>query len=158
MSETARERADAQAELSRLLRLLHADAGVPTTREVARLVGLTGVSISHVTVHSMLSGNNVPHWDNLTAVVRALDGDPESFRTLHAAARAPSARITPALHADLTGGQGREFQVASGLGGDRKYQVAELTADAGLVTVLGGLERWQAYAIVAILHPPFFEE
>jgi hypothetical protein len=35
------------------------------------------------------------------------------------------------------------------------YQVSELTQDRGLVTVIGGLQRWQALAVVAILDPPF---
>jgi hypothetical protein len=66
--------------------------------------------------------------------------------------------VTPPLDAELSGG-GREFRVASGLELEREglYQVAELTEEEGLVVRIGSLLRWQAYAIVSILHPPFEE-
>lgn len=41
----------------------------------------------------------------------------------------------------------REFRAASGLNGDRMHQVAELTHDRGLVTVIGELERWLSWSI-----------
>jgi hypothetical protein len=63
--------------------------------------------------------------------------------------------LTPPADADLPGG-GREFRVAGNLLQDGRYCVAEL-AESGLEVRLGGLERWQAYGIVAILHPPFEE-
>lgn len=48
-----------------------------------------------------------------------------------------------------------EYRVTGGLRRDGHYEVSELTEDEGLVARIGGLERWQALAIVAILHPPF---
>jgi hypothetical protein len=64
--------------------------------------------------------------------------------------------MIPGPDADLAGGRGREWRVAWNLERDRKHSVAELTEE-GLKMVIGGLERWQAYAIVAVLHPPFSE-
>lgn len=48
----------------------------------------------------------------------------------------------------------REFRVAHTHEG---YVVAELTENDGLVTLIGGIQQWQAYAIVAVLDPPFKE-
>jgi hypothetical protein len=169
---------DGMSALAVALRELHERASRPSTREIAaRAVRATGGTVSHVAVHSMLSGNNVPRWDNLQAVVIALGGDPMEFRRLWLDASAPVTGITPAeerkkiwlsdkeymfadevtppVDADLAGG-GREFRVAGNLENDRKYSVAEF-GEHGLEVRIGGLERWQAYAIVAILHPPFEE-
>jgi hypothetical protein len=64
--------------------------------------------------------------------------------------------VTPPLDRSASSG-GREFRVASGLEETRMYEVAELTEEEGLVVRIGSLLRWQAYAIVSILHPPFEE-
>lgn len=151
------ERLEARRALTAALRKLHHAAGLPTIRELAAQVVNAGGRISHVAVHSMLSGNNVPRWENLDQVVRALHGDPQELRSLWEAASAR--RITPvtAPAARLNGEGGREFRVAWNLERDRRHSVAELVEGRGLVVAIGDLERWQAYAIVAILEPPFKE-
>lgn len=65
--------------------------------------------------------------------------------------------VTPPLDADLTGGAGREYRVVGEGDASRLYSVCELTEEFGLVTRIDLLQRWQALAIVAILHPPFEE-
>jgi hypothetical protein len=62
--------------------------------------------------------------------------------------------VIPALDADLAGGRGREFRVTGNMEGTGRHEVCELT-ESGLQVRIGGLERWQALAIVAVLHPPF---
>jgi hypothetical protein len=52
----------------------------------------------------------------------------------------------------------REYRVASNLEQTRQYEVAELTEDQGLVVRIGGLQRWQALAIVSVLESPFTED
>lgn len=49
--------------------------------------------------------------------------------------------------------EGPQYRVTSD-SRHRGHQVSELTPCRGLVTVISGLERWQALAIVAILHHP----
>lgn len=66
-------------------------------------------------------------------------------------------KLLPPADADLTGGLGREFRVAANLEHTGLHEVVELVEGQGLVVRIGGLERWQAYAIAAILHPPFEE-
>jgi hypothetical protein len=61
------------------LRELHLHAGKPSTRWIARS---TGGKISHDTVHRMLTGTHLPSWVSLELVVRALNGDVETFRAL----------------------------------------------------------------------------
>jgi hypothetical protein len=46
-----------------------------------------------------------------------------------------------------------EYRVTGGL--PDGYAVARLTKDKGLMPVIRGLQRWQALAIVSVLHPPF---
>lgn len=48
----------------------------------------------------------------------------------------------------------REFRVASNMERTHRHEVCELT-EHGLKVLIGNLEPWQAYAIVAILDPPF---
>jgi hypothetical protein len=67
----------------------------------------------------------------------------------------PVPEMIPGSDADPEAG-GREWRVAWNVEGDRKHCVAELTEE-GLKMVVGGLEAWQAYAIVAVLDPPFSE-
>lgn len=64
--------------------------------------------------------------------------------------------MTPPLDADLAGGCGREFRAIGNALQDGRYVVAELT-DGGVELRITELERWQALAIVAVLHPPFQE-
>lgn len=158
MTETER---DPLAALMTELRALHERAGAPSTRAVADRAERARLPVSHSAVHSTLSGGSVPSWETLQRVIRVLGADPEEFRQLWLDARPPSMRVSPvpAADADLTGGTGREYRMTSDLiwnrERDQKYCVAELTEEAGLVPRLDGLERWQALAIVAILHPPF---
>jgi len=63
---------------------LHLHAGEPSTRMIARS---TGHAISHDTVHRILAGKDVPRWRPLELVVKALDGDVETFRALWISAR-----------------------------------------------------------------------
>jgi hypothetical protein len=51
----------------------------------------------------------------------------------------------------------REWRVHGNATGDGSYAVSELTGDRGLVPAITGLHRWQALAIVAILHHPHGE-
>jgi hypothetical protein len=64
-------------------------------------------------------------------------------------------QVVPGLDADLTGGSGREFRMVGEGDSSHLCSVCELTENAGLVVRIGGLLRWQALAIVSILHPPF---
>jgi hypothetical protein len=66
------------------LRELHLHAGEPSTRWIARS---TGGKISHDTVHRTLTSTHLPRWDPLELVVKALNGDVETFRVLWMAAR-----------------------------------------------------------------------
>jgi hypothetical protein len=66
------------------LRELHLHAGEPSTRAIALS---TERAISHDTVHRILTSEGLPRWEPLEHVVRALDGDVESFRTLWVSAR-----------------------------------------------------------------------
>src|SRR5262249_62408354 len=54
------------------LRSLHRRAGEPSTRTLARRLGV-GV-LSHSTVHAVLTGPRVPRWAPLELVVRQLGG------------------------------------------------------------------------------------
>lgn len=71
-------------------------------------------------------------------------------------AQVSAGEILPALDADLAGGRDREFLVTGNLERTRCHEVSELT-ESGPEIRIGGLQRWQALAIVAILHPPFEE-
>lgn len=137
--------------LAAALRRLHEEDGAPSTRVVARMAERRGLGLSHTSVHNLLTGSVVPSWDVLRRVVTVLDGDPEQFRALWLAAR-PPALMRGGVRMP---GPGREWRVAANLERDGMHCVAELTEEAGLVSRIGGLERWQALAIVAILHPPF---
>ena len=50
----------------------------------------------------------------------------------------------------------RDFVVTANMEQTRMHEVTELTGE-GPVVRIGGLLRWQALAIVAILEPPFKE-
>jgi len=47
------------------------------------------------------------------------------------------------------------YRVTRNMMGDGCYEVSEVTASDGLIVRLSALERWQSYAIVAILAHPF---
>lgn len=65
------------------LRRLHLVAGEPSMRAIARSTG----TLSHDTVRRVLNGPALPQWEPLELVVRALNGDVETFRGLWVAAR-----------------------------------------------------------------------
>ncbi|GAA4462469.1 ATP-binding protein [Phytohabitans houttuyneae] len=89
------------------IRLLHRQAGEPSSREVMRRIG-RGI-LSHTTVNAVLRGQRVPRWDPLQQVVAALSGDVEHFRTLWMKARdaedqaLAAAEPSPVLTAKLVG-------------------------------------------------------
>lgn len=66
------------------LRELHLHAGEPSTRAIARS---TGGAISHDTVHRILTSKDLPRWNPLELIVKALDGDVENFLALWVSAR-----------------------------------------------------------------------
>jgi len=66
------------------LRELHLHAGEPSTRAIERC---TDHAISHDTVNRVLRGGDLPRWSSLELVVKALDGDLETFRNLWVSAR-----------------------------------------------------------------------
>lgn len=70
--------AQGRRELLHALRELHARAGRPSSRDLARRIG----DISHTTVAECLSGRRLPSWNLLARIVQGLDGDEEEFRTL----------------------------------------------------------------------------
>lgn len=55
---------------------------------------------------------------------------------------------------DAAGVPGREWRAVGNAENTGRHGVCQLTEDRGLVPVITGLERWQALAIVAILHHP----
>ncbi|MFJ2005818.1 Crp/Fnr family transcriptional regulator [Streptomyces chartreusis] len=65
------------------LRQLHTEAGQPSVRKIA-----ASAQLSHDTVHRVLTQAKTPTWPSLEAVVSALDGSVEQFRTLWVACRA----------------------------------------------------------------------
>jgi hypothetical protein len=67
------------------LRELHLHAGEPSTRAIALSADR---GISHTTVHRILTSEDLPRWMSLQLIVRALDGDVETFRALWLSARA----------------------------------------------------------------------
>jgi hypothetical protein len=71
-------------DLLMALRELHLRAGEPSMRAIARS---TGRAVSHDTVHRVLTGPELPRWDPLGHVVKALNGDVETFRALWISAR-----------------------------------------------------------------------
>lgn len=66
------------------LRELHLLADEPSMRTIARS---TGHEISSDTVHRVLTGPDLPRWGPLELIVKALDGDVETFRGLWVSAR-----------------------------------------------------------------------
>ena len=71
-------------ELLVALRELHLRAGAPSTRSIARS---TGNEISHDTVNRILKGSDLPQWRSLEFIVKALEGDVETFLDLWVSAR-----------------------------------------------------------------------
>lgn len=65
-------------ELVGQLQVLHAHAGLPSSRAVAAKTG----QVSHTTVAQALNGRRIPSWRTLMSIVQALDGDTEHFRGL----------------------------------------------------------------------------
>lgn len=66
------------------LRELHLHAGEPSTREIERSAGR---AISHETINRVLRSGSLPRWRSLEPVVKALEGDVETFRALWVSAR-----------------------------------------------------------------------
>lgn len=66
------------------LRELHLRAGEPSTRSISKA---TGKQISHETVNQTLKGSVLPHWTTVEFIVKALEGDVETFRELWISAR-----------------------------------------------------------------------
>jgi hypothetical protein len=60
------------------LRVLHAQAGAPSTRSLATLTG----TVSHTTVAEALAGRRLTSWPVVSRIVTALGGDQDQFRQL----------------------------------------------------------------------------
>jgi hypothetical protein len=60
------------------LRALHAQAGAPSTRNLAALIG----TLSHTTVAEALAGRRLASWPVVSEIVGALGGDQDQFRQL----------------------------------------------------------------------------
>lgn len=72
---------DAAEELVAALSALRVRAGDPSLRQIAsKIAGGPGGRISHTTVADALSGRRVPSWPAVAAIVRALEGDEQTFR------------------------------------------------------------------------------
>lgn len=65
------------------LHALHTRAGRPSSRTLSAKMG----NVSHSYVHQVLKGAKLPSWPILAKLVRALDGDVESFRELWISAK-----------------------------------------------------------------------
>lgn len=83
-------RVEVSAELTTELRLLHEAAGFPSTRAISRKAAQNGDMVSHTSVHEAIAGHRLLSWRVMEAMVKALDGDPEHFRSLWAANRGAS--------------------------------------------------------------------
>jgi hypothetical protein len=70
-------------ELAAALRALHARAGAPSMRSVAKRTG----TVSHTTVAEALAGKRLPSWPILSDVISALGGDEKQFKQLWLTAR-----------------------------------------------------------------------
>lgn len=79
-------------ELREALTRLHIRAGMPSSREVARLAE----TMSHSTVHQVINKNDLPTWKVLSRIVAALGGDPENFRELWETAKLTERTQRPA--------------------------------------------------------------
>ncbi len=77
-------------ELVEALHDLHHRAGLPSLRRIAAEAGC-----SHTTVSHILSSPRVPTWDHLSAVVEALDGDPDEFHRRWLALTSPTPGEVP---------------------------------------------------------------
>jgi hypothetical protein len=75
-------RAEAAGDFSAALRELRRNEGQPSLRDIA-----ARADVSHTTVHSMLHGDSFPAWKRAEAVIRALGGDVDAFRSLWLDAR-----------------------------------------------------------------------
>jgi hypothetical protein len=78
------EAAEHSRELLTALRDLHLRGGEPSVRMIARS---TGRKISSDTVYRVLTGPGLPRWGPLELVVKALNGDVETFRDMWVSAR-----------------------------------------------------------------------
>lgn len=63
-------------ELSDHLQRMHLDAGCPTTREIARMSG-----VSHSTVAVAISGKHTPSWNKVVRIAQVLAPDASLERT-----------------------------------------------------------------------------
>ena len=79
------------AELFDRLDQLHLTAGRPSMRDVAHKAGLGRISSS--TVHNVFRRSKVPRWIFVEEIVKALDGDPATFKALWEAAWQAENRI-----------------------------------------------------------------
>src|ERR1700730_16260248 len=79
------------AELFDRLDQLHLTAGRPSMRGVAHQAGLGRISSS--TVHNVFRRSKVPRWIFVEEIVKALDGDPATFKALWEAAWQAENRI-----------------------------------------------------------------
>ena len=77
-------------DLVAALHRLHGRAGRPSLRTIARRGGCSHTTVSHVFTHPQL-----PAWDTLESIVKALSGDPVDLRELWLAATRDGARRLP---------------------------------------------------------------
>ena len=105
-------------ELRRLRRL----AGEPSTREIAR-----AISFSHTTVAQALNGSRCPRWNVVSAMVRHLRGDVETFRPLWQAVRDAAEPIPAVVDVQATGDD-----AAAQVGQRSAWQATTPVGNAGL--------------------------
>ena len=79
------------AELFDRLDQLHLTAGRPSMRDIAHKAGRGRISSS--TVHNVFRRSKVPRWIFVEEIVKALDGDPATFKALWEAAWQAENRI-----------------------------------------------------------------
>ena len=71
----------ASRALVEAVRVMRAQAGQPSLRDIAERVSATSLgTLSHNTVASLLRGEAIPSWPHVQAIVTALGGDPATVR------------------------------------------------------------------------------
>ncbi|MFG2043149.1 NACHT domain-containing protein [Dactylosporangium sp. NPDC048998] len=83
--------------LASALRQLHAQAGAPSARALAKQIG----TVSHTTVSEALAGRRTPSWPIVASLVQQLAGDEDRFRILWSATTAASPTPTAPERDDL---------------------------------------------------------
>lgn len=83
--------------LASALRDLHAQAGAPSARALAKRIG----TVSHTTVSEALAGRRTPSWPIVASLVQQLAGDEDRFRALWSAATTTSPTPTAPERDDL---------------------------------------------------------